>query len=481
MLNRHGLVAGATGTGKTKTLQLMAEQLSANGVPVFAADIKGDLSGISAPGEREREDHRPRRGGRPDWTATGYPVEFYSLGGQGTGIPFRATMTAFGPLLLAKVLGLNETQESSLGLVFHYADQAGLPLLDLEDLRAVVQFLTSDEGKADLKDARRTLGRTAGVILRELIAFADQGADAFFGEPEFESAELLQVAADGAGVVSLLELPQPPGPAGALLDLPDVAARRPLPRPARGRRPRQAEAGLLLRRGPPALQRRLQGVPRPDRADRAADPVQGRRRLLRDPEPERRARRGARPARLPGPAPAARLHPQRRQGAEGDREDLPATRPTRPRRGAHQPRHRRGDRDGDERARRPDAGRLDPAARPRVADGAGRRRRHAGRGHRQPADAKYADRRSTASRPARSSPPRVEEGAARHAEEEAAEARAKEAAKAERSRSTSSGRRTAKDDGGIVKDVVQSGAFKDFMRTAAREIARGMFGTGRRR
>src|SRR3954467_4289789 len=130
MLNRHGLMAGATGTGKTKTLQLLAEQLSAHGVPVFAADVKGDLSGVSTPGEES-----PRLAARAAslgqaWTATGFPVEYFAIGGEGTGIPLRATITSFGPTLLSKVLGLNDTQESSLGLVFHYADRAGLPLLD---------------------------------------------------------------------------------------------------------------------------------------------------------------------------------------------------------------------------------------------------------------------------------------------------------------------------------------------------------------
>ena len=207
MLNRHGLVAGATGTGKTKTLQLLAEQLSANGVPVFAADIKGDLSGLSVPGEGgEKISARAASVGQ-QWTATGFPTEFYALGGQGIGIPMRVTMTSFGPMLLSKVLGLNDTQESSLGLVFHYADQAGLPLLDLADLRAVVQFLTSAEGKADLKGLGGLSSATAGVILRELISFQAQGADAFFGEPEFESSEFLKVDADGKGVISLVELP----------------------------------------------------------------------------------------------------------------------------------------------------------------------------------------------------------------------------------------------------------------------------------
>ena len=207
MVNRHGLVAGATGTGKTKTLQLLAEQLSAAGVPVFAADIKGDLSGISQPGQGgEKVTARARSVGQ-EWVATGFPVEFYALGGQGTGIPLRVTMSSFGPVLLSKVLGLNATQESSLGLVFHYADQAGLPLLDLADLRAVVHHLSSEQGRPDLKSLGGLSVATAGVILRELVALSGAGADAFFGEPEFDSRELLATAPDGRGLVSLVELP----------------------------------------------------------------------------------------------------------------------------------------------------------------------------------------------------------------------------------------------------------------------------------
>jgi DNA helicase HerA-like ATPase len=148
MLNRHGLVAGATGTGKTKTLQLMAEQMSAAGIPVFLADVKGDVSGMGAPGvDSERVRARAAETGTA-WTPTAFPVELLSLGGLGEGVPVRATITSFGPVLLSKVLGLNDTQESSLGLVFHFADTAGLPLLDLKDLRAVITHLTSADGKA---------------------------------------------------------------------------------------------------------------------------------------------------------------------------------------------------------------------------------------------------------------------------------------------------------------------------------------------
>lgn len=175
MLNRHGLVCGATGTGKTKTLQLMAEQISAAGVPVFAADIKGDLSGLASPGQSsERLLARTAKIGQ-QWKSSGCPTEFFALGSQGHGVPLRATMSSFGPVLLSKVLGLNAVQESSLGLVFHYADQAGLPLLDLADLRAVLQHLTSDEGKDELKELGGLSAATVGVILRSLIIFARPG------------------------------------------------------------------------------------------------------------------------------------------------------------------------------------------------------------------------------------------------------------------------------------------------------------------
>ncbi|MGW0909149.1 helicase HerA-like domain-containing protein [Streptomyces sp. NPDC002853] len=207
MLNRHGLVAGATGTGKTKTLQLIAEQLAAQGVPVFLADIKGDVSGISVPGAYgEKVVGRAREVGQT-WEATGFPSEFYALGGIGTGIPVRATITSFGPVLLSKVLQLNRTQEQSLALIFHYADQKGLELVDLKDLRAVVTFLTSDEGKSELKGIGGLSTVTAGVILRALTAFEAQGMGEFFGEPEFDTSEFLRVAPDGRGLVSVLELP----------------------------------------------------------------------------------------------------------------------------------------------------------------------------------------------------------------------------------------------------------------------------------
>ncbi|MET7459909.1 helicase HerA-like domain-containing protein [Nonomuraea sp. NPDC005501] len=205
MLNRHGLVAGATGTGKTKTLQLMAEQLAAQGVPVFLADIKGDLSGLASPGTAsDRVTRRAAEVGQT-WQPVACPVEFFSLGGLGSGIPIRATMTAFGPTLLAKVLGLNETQESSLGLIFYFADKHGMPLLDLKDLIAVIRYLTATPEA--LSGIGGLSAATAGVILRALTNFEAQGAEAFFGEPEFDVRDLLRVTPDGQGTVSVLELP----------------------------------------------------------------------------------------------------------------------------------------------------------------------------------------------------------------------------------------------------------------------------------
>jgi DNA helicase HerA-like ATPase len=206
MANRHGLVAGATGTGKTRTLQLLTEQLSAQGVPVFVADMKGDLSGLAMPGEAT-----PRVNGRAsdigwDWKAKGVPVEFVSLTGA-LGVQLRATVSSFGPLLLGKVLSLNETQTSVLAMVFKYSDDNQLPLLDFQDLRAVLQFLSSDDGKAALAQYGGMSGSSVGVLLRKMVELESQGAERFFGEPEFDVKDMLQVTSDGRGVVTCLELP----------------------------------------------------------------------------------------------------------------------------------------------------------------------------------------------------------------------------------------------------------------------------------
>ncbi|KAF0845982.1 helicase HerA-like domain-containing protein [Nocardia caishijiensis] len=208
MMNRHGLVAGATGTGKTKTLQGIAEQLSRAGVPVVLADVKGDLSGLRDPGaDNDKIRARAAETGASDWAPSGFPTDFVSLGTEGIGVPIRATITSFGPILLSKVLGLNDTQESTLGLIFHWADQRGLALLDLKDLRAVITHLTSPEGKEDLKGIGGVSSQTAGVILRSLVNLEADGGDTFFGEPELDPADLARVV-DGQGVITLVELGQ---------------------------------------------------------------------------------------------------------------------------------------------------------------------------------------------------------------------------------------------------------------------------------
>ena len=467
MLNRHGLVAGATGTGKTKTLQLLAEQLSAQGVPVFAADIKGDLSGLSTPGETSDKVTARAASVGQAWTATGFPVEYYALGGQGAGIPLRVTMSSFGPLLLSKVLGLNDTQESSLGLVFHYADRAGLPLLDLADLRAVVQHLTSPEGKPELKALGGLSTATAGVILRELVAFSDQGADAFFGEPEFASADLLQVAADGRGLISLVELPN-------LQDRPAIFSTflmwlladlfHDLPEVGDVDRPRLVfffdEAHLLFH----------------DASDAFLDQVAQTVRLIRS--------KGVgvffvtqSPTDVPDDVLAqlgSRVQHQLRAHTPNDAKALRATVNTYPtsayddlgavitglgigeavvtvmnERGAPTP-------VAWTRLRAPESlmGPADPAA---VQAAVQASPRHA-------TYAEAVDRESARERLAA----RLEEGSRKAAEESPGKPPMKPAR----------GKGEVKES--VVRDVVQSSAFKDFVRTAAREVARGMFGAARR-
>jgi uncharacterized protein len=205
--NRHGLIAGATGTGKTRTLQLIAEQLSAAGVPVVAADIKGDVSGIAQPGEKGGPAEKRAAELGQAWQPTGFPTEYLSIGGIGPGVPVRATVSDFGPLLLAKILEANETQEQSLSLVFRYADEKGLSIVDLADLRALLTFFDSEAGKAELKGIGGVSSATIGVLLRSLVQLEDGGGTEFFGEPQFEIAEFLRTSPDGRGVISCLELP----------------------------------------------------------------------------------------------------------------------------------------------------------------------------------------------------------------------------------------------------------------------------------
>ena len=204
MMNRHGLVAGATGTGKTKTLQLIAEALSAAGVPVFVADIKGDVAGLAAPGVPGAKIEGRAKEVGVTWRPTGFPIELLSLSGK-LGAQLRATVSSFGPLALGKVMGLNDTQAGVLSLVFKYCDDRRLPLLDFKDLRAVLTHLT-DAGAELQRDYGGISKASVGVLLREMVQLEQQGAGALFGEPEFEVADLMEPAPDGRGRISVLEL-----------------------------------------------------------------------------------------------------------------------------------------------------------------------------------------------------------------------------------------------------------------------------------
>ena len=207
MATRHGLIAGATGTGKTKTLQLLAGQLSKAGVPVFISDIKGDVSGMGAPGDASNPKVQERIASLGwSYEPSGHPIELLSLSGM-LGAQVRATVSSFGPLLLGKVLDINETQTSILSLVFKYCDDNHLPLLDLADLTTTLKFLASDEGKPILEDYGGMSSASVGVLLRSIIVLEQEGVDAFFGEPEFEVGDLLRTTPDGQGIVSILELP----------------------------------------------------------------------------------------------------------------------------------------------------------------------------------------------------------------------------------------------------------------------------------
>jgi hypothetical protein len=209
MMNRHGLIAGATGTGKTKTLQLLAEQLSKAGVPVFVSDVKGDLGGLAKPGASSpRVDDRVKQTGAT-WAPAAVPVEMLSLSGA-LGAQLRATVSSFGPMALAKVLDLNDTQTSVLAMVFKFCDDRGLPLLDFADLRTVLQHL-SGPGAAELANYGGMSKASVGVLLREMVELEQQGAGKFFGEPEFDIDDLLEGGAPGqVSVLSLADVQDKP-------------------------------------------------------------------------------------------------------------------------------------------------------------------------------------------------------------------------------------------------------------------------------
>ena len=207
MFNRHLLVAGATGTGKTRTLQLLAEGLSAAGSSVLLCDVKGDLTGLGEAGASSEKLLARTAANGQEWASSSFPIELLSLGGadsQFPGVPVRAEVSDFGPILLARALSLNTTQEQALQLIFAWADGQGLELVDLPDLRSVISFLTSDEGKEELATIGGLSKATAGVILRALTALESQGGGQFFGAPGFDTADLMRSDSTGRGIISLL-------------------------------------------------------------------------------------------------------------------------------------------------------------------------------------------------------------------------------------------------------------------------------------
>ena len=205
MMNRHGLVTGATGSGKTRTLQLIAEQLSAAGVPVFMPDMKGDLSGIAKEGQSNDKINERAAALGINYTPSGFPLELYSLSGK-LGAQMRATVTEFGPTLLSKILLLNDTQAGVLNIVYKYADDKNLPIVDFNDLKKVLNYLTEGPGAAEIKsDYGKISTATSSTILRKIVSLEQQGVNQIFGETSFDIQDLFEKV-DGRGVISILNV-----------------------------------------------------------------------------------------------------------------------------------------------------------------------------------------------------------------------------------------------------------------------------------
>lgn len=204
-LNRHGLIAGATGTGKTKTLQMLSEGLSDASIPVLLMDIKGDLSGIAAAGTTNDKITDRCQKLNIEFKPAAYPVDLLTLSNQ-KGARLRATVSEFGPVLLSKILGLNDTQGGFVAMIFKYCDDTKLPLLDLKDFIKVLQYV-SDEGKAEMEKSYGKISTTStGTILRKVIELQQQGADVFFGEKSFEVDDLMRISDDGRGMISIVRV-----------------------------------------------------------------------------------------------------------------------------------------------------------------------------------------------------------------------------------------------------------------------------------
>ena len=319
--NRHGLITGATGTGKTVSLQVLADHFSAIGVPVFLSDVKGDLSGLAAAGSltpKMKERLAATGVPEPAWRAN--PVVLWDVFGK-RGIPVRATISDLGPLILGRLLGINPTQQGVLTMSFKIADDAGLLLLDLKDLRAMLAFVGENAGEFRTKYGNVSMA-SIGAIQRALLELEQQGGDQFFGEPMLDVDDLLQTDSQGRGVVNILAAADLINPPEGVRRVPAVDPLRAVRAAAGDRRRRQAPAHLLLRRSAPALHRRAGRAGGENRAGRPADSIEGGRRLLRHAQPGRPARQRQVAARSPHPARAARLHAKGSESGEGSRGTL---------------------------------------------------------------------------------------------------------------------------------------------------------------
>ena len=205
--NRHGLIAGATGSGKTKTIQVLSEQLSLAGVPSLVMDIKGDISGLAMPGEATAAIQERAKSLNVAFSPRGFPVEFLTLSESHAGVPPRSTVAAFGPILFSRMLGINETQEGAITVLFEYAKENKLPLITLADVRSLLQYLQTAEGKEKIEARFGSLASSSiGTIMRKILELEAQGGEEFFGEPAFDVMDLIRMNSQGLGIISILRL-----------------------------------------------------------------------------------------------------------------------------------------------------------------------------------------------------------------------------------------------------------------------------------
>jgi hypothetical protein len=342
LANRHGLVTGATGTGKTVTLQGLAEGFSDQGVPVFCADVKGDLSGVAEEGEMKPwiEARDKAIGFTQNFRA--YPVIFWDLFGD-KGHPIRATVASLGPLLLSRLMDLNEAQEGVLNIAFKIADDEKLPIINLKDMQDLLQNLADRASELTTKYGNVTKA-SIGTIQRSLLVLQQQGAEHFFGEPALKISDLMRVARDGRGYISVLSaerLMQSPRLYATFLLFLMSQLFEQLPEVGDPDKPKLVfffdEAHLLFKDAPKALLDKVEQV-------RAPDPVEGRGRLFRDAEPARYSRHRVAAARQSHPACAARVLAFGAEGGESGGHHLPRQSSLRHGKGDYGARHRRGSR-----------------------------------------------------------------------------------------------------------------------------------------